>query len=323
MTEIARVPAGVTTGGQFAAATRSEASGVTLTRQKPEGLHDPAVVDGQWISDGQILISQVARVDGKIMVSHLGGHPQARAANRAVASRLQRSGGTALEDEVFELASSGSKVTMLLTNKAGVIRAHEGTMYRSPGGNLALLNKGARKNDGMLLYRADQHPDERWLVRPLALKRGYGHLETMADTWRETAARMPATEKAHYDGIPVWDGAGEPPNDISAVFTFTHPGSLGVEGPGSMFFATDIQTDDAGNPALVNGYGVYPSDAGLISEHGSMYVSDLNAMSGRVSDFAPGRMTFSDAIALGNAANWENDIERAWDAVAAHSGRTA
>jgi hypothetical protein len=323
MTEIARVPAGVTTGGQFAAAPRSEASGVTLTRQKPDGLHDPAVVEGQWISDGQVLISQVARVDGKVMVSHLGGHPQARAANRAVASRLQRSGGAGLEDEVFELASSGAKVTMLLTNKAGVIRAHEGTMYRSPGGNISLLNKGSRRTAGMLLYRADQHPDERWQVRPLALRRGYGHLETMADTWREAAARMPATEKAHYDGIPVWDGVGEPPNDISAVFIFTHPGFEGVEAPGSLFFATDAQADDRGRVTAVNGYGVYPSGTGLVSEHGSMYASDLDAMSGRVSGFEPGQMTFSDAMALGNAANWENDIEKAWDAVCVHSGRTA
>lgn len=323
MTEIARVPAGVTTGGQFAASARSEASGVTLAPKKPAGMHDPAVVDGQWISDGQVLISQVARVDGEIKVNHLGGHAQARAANRAVAARLQRAGGTALEDEVFELASSGAKVTMLLTNKAGVIRAHEGTMYRSPGGNLALLNKGSRRTDGMLLYRADQHPDERWLVRPLALKRGYGHLEEMTDTWREAAAAMPATEKAHYDGIPVWEGAGEPPNDISAVFTFTHPGFDGVEAPGSLFFATDAQTDDRGNVTAVNGYGVYPSGTGLISEHGSMHASDLDAMSGRVSGFEPGQMTFSDAMALGNAANWENDIEKAWDAVAALSGRTA
>ncbi|WP_251151272.1 hypothetical protein [Cellulosimicrobium sp. Marseille-Q4280] len=323
MIDIARVPAGVTTGGQFATTARSEAAGVTLAPPKLEGAHDPAVVDGTWISDGQVLISQVARVDGAIMVNSRGGHPQAIAANRAVASRLQRAGGTDLEDEVFELAASGAKVTMLLTNKAGVIRAHEGTMYRSPGGNLALINKGSRSGKGMLLYRADQHPDERWHARPLALKRGYGHLETMTDTWRETAATMPATEKPHYDDIPVWDGAGEPPNAISAVFTFTHPGFEGVEGPGSLFFATDVQTDNAGKASIVNGYGVYPSDAGLVSEHGSMYVSDLDAMSGRVSGFEPDKMTFSDAMALGNAANWENDIERAWDAVAAHSGRTA
>ena len=208
MTEIARVPAGVATGGQFATTARAEAD-VALTRATR--IYDPANVDGRRLAAGRILIVETAKVGGEIMP---GGHPHARAVNEAVASRLQRAGGQELEDQVFALAKADTKVTILLANRNGLVQAREGTLSRSASGNLSLIDKGSRVGKGALLYRSDQHPDARWLGRPLAVRTGYGHLGKMADTWRETAAKMPATVEAHYDGIPVWDGEGEPPSQI-------------------------------------------------------------------------------------------------------------
>ena len=62
MTEIARVPAGVATGGQFATTARAEAD-VALTRATR--IYDPANVDGRRLAAGRILIVETAKVGGE------------------------------------------------------------------------------------------------------------------------------------------------------------------------------------------------------------------------------------------------------------------
>ncbi|UQX88715.1 hypothetical protein M6D93_01625 [Jatrophihabitans telluris] len=59
-----------------------------------------------------------------------------------------------------------------------------------------------------------------------------------------------------------------------------------------MFFATDIQAEDG----IVNGYHWFPLGSGLIPEHGSMYVRDIEATGGRVVDYEPGALTFGDLL---------------------------
>lgn len=314
----ARVPAGVRSGGQFTTTTRAEphlALASLLAREPADHAYDPALVAPRRLRDGEHLIAQAAEVGGVTLVN---GHPHAKAANRAVAARLQRRGGMDLEDELEDLARQRRQVSLLMSNDAGVVRAHEGTLHRTAIGNLALMNKGDRSGKGVLIYRADNRS---WRQRALALEQGYGHLDDLAETWRQAAAATPSLAPADFEGIPDC-GSEEPPSEVAAVFSYTHPGfESDQDGPGSMFFATDVQSDQDGNPLVVNGYAIHPGDLGLSSEHGSMYASDLRAMGGRVAGFLAGSMTFREVADLGRRAEWGNDIEAAWDRVAELSGR--
>jgi hypothetical protein len=164
-----------------------------------------------------------------------------------------------------------------------------------------------------------------WISRPasavsstvVAVAAGYGHAEALAAEFHDAADRSPRLEPVTVDDLPVDRGGSQRPTDIAAVYVISHPGFGDGEAPGTVFLATDQQPGDGPDgTAIINGYQV-AGDSQMTSERGSIYEHDLRRLGGRVTGYRPGSITYRQAMDLGESADWENDIEATWDAVAA------
>ena len=315
----ARQPAGVPVGGQFATTSRAE-TGLALS---PE--HPPLVEGyqrGVWsVVDSTKEERPDVRPGIRQTVVHMQGQAHTRAATGMTALRMQRAGQfDQYPPELRTLAESSAKVTVLRRTRNGDVEAREGTLFLN-GDSIGLVNKGDRRGKGIWLHDPST-PDSG--SRVLAVARGYGAQEALAAQFREHAAQVPQVEPATFEDLPVVEDGTEPPSAIAAVYSFTHPGfEEGQDGRGSMFFVTDFQPGDGSEEpwggGVVNGYGIYPPESGLESEHGSMYARDLKRWGGRVKGYQPGSHTFRDVIDMAKVADdWrgQNDIEAVWSSVA-------
>lgn len=297
-----RQPEGIPTGGQFATGSKSESDVELNTRP-------PLVESTRQRGEFTVFNASVKDVPSnnpsfKRQIIHPGGHPELRARGGLVAMRMDTDGATG---KAHELAEGREKATVLYQYKDGSVNIKEGTLVMY-GDDLAVVNKGSSSGKGIYLRDA----------RILAVEKGYGKAQKLADAYRDAEDSFPDVEEATFDDIPE-EGPTERLNEIAAVYAFTHPGfEPGQDGRGSLFFVTDIQRGDG----IVNGYGVYPPGSGMFSEHGSMYVDDLKKTGGRVAGYRPGELTFADAMKLGEQASSyssDGDMNPAWDAVAAAS----
>lgn len=303
-----RRPAGIPVGGQFANKTRPE-PGFSLPADEgaaPVGLSE--VARGRFRLVGPDSSGDMPS----------GGLPHERSKIGLVGLGMQRSvtGGADGSDELAERVAllDGEKATVLVEHRNGVVEAVEGTVGVARSGSVWLRHKGAQTNADLLYPTRPGSPEV------LDVEAGYGHAGTLAQRFAERLGRAPRLAPASFEGIPADDG-GEPPSEVAAVFVFDHPGFDGdQDGRGCVFFATDRDPDNE----IVNGYLVAPAGSGIESEHGSMREWTLRRHGGRVVSYRPGALSFSDAIALGNAASDDDDIESAWarltDAYTDHEG---
>lgn len=122
-------------------------------------------------------------------------------------------------------------------------------------------------------------------------------------TWktRERHATLtPAVERVRGDSfrpIPTWDGTGQEPTNIAAVYMLTQPCMTGGKMPGSLFLATSKDNN------IVSGYFWAPPTTEhrpdlvpLESKLCSFSEAHLCNHSGRLVDYEPGSMTLRDAI---------------------------
>jgi hypothetical protein len=243
----------------------------------------------------------------------MGGFPDVRAASKTAALRMERSEQAATAGKLEVLADADAKATVLVQTHNGDIDAREGTLNVDGDGRIALMNKGSSTKGIYLVAEGVK-------LRVIGVEPGYGKAPRLANAFNRHAGQVPELEPARFDDIPVCDQMEEPPSEIAAVFMYDHPGfGSGEDGRGSVFFVTDFMPGDSPGEGIVNGYGVYSGESGLTSEHGSMYEKDMRVMGGRVKGYRAGSHTFADAIAFGNAAEYDNDIEACWESVAAAS----
>lgn len=313
----ARQPAGVPVGGQFAATAHAEPNLALVTDRPP--LRETS--RGVW--EVVNATTEDRSADGEVVRSvaiHMNGIAHTRAESGMAALRMQRADAfDEYPPELRQLALDGSKVTALVRLPNGDVQAREGTVFLN-GDSIGLVNKGDRSGKGIWLY----DPRRRTGLKVLGVARGYGAQQALADQYRSYADELPKVGPATFDDIPEWDGNGEPPSAIAAVYVFDHPGFDGdQDGRGSVFFVTDFQPGDGSatrdGAGIVNGYGVYAASSGLESEHGSMYASDLKRFGGRVTGYRPGSHTFRQVMGLAKTADRDDDIEQVWESVAAAS----
>ena len=309
----ARQPAGVPVGGQFAVNAQAEPN-LSLVTERP-----PLRETSRGVWEVVNATTEDRSADGDVVRSlavHMGGIAHRRAESGMVALRMQRADAfDEYPPELRQLAEDGSKVTALVRLPNGDVEAREGTVFLN-GESIGLVNKGDRFGKGIWLY----DPRRRTGVKVLAVARGYGAQQPLADQYRSCAAESRSLGPATFGDIPEWDGNGEPPSEIAAVYVLNHPGFDGdQDGRGSVFFVTDFQPGDGspgcGGAGIVNGYGVYAAGSGLESEHGSMYASDLARFGGRVKGYKAGSHTFRQVMGLAKVADRDDDIEHVWESV--------
>lgn len=220
-----------------------------------------------------------------------GGSPELRAYNTTAAELLREmNGGRDIDATLEDLADQSGKATLLVCTKAGDVEAREVTVRRAPNGSVAYLPKGSRTN-GYLF-------DPKHVI---GVSAGYGGQQALADSFRRVASEhVPAVEKTGLDqmerDLPVADPDREPPSAISAAYLIDGPDFDRTGSPrGCMFMATDIQpAEGPGDRAIVNGFFWADKSSGLYSEHGSMYADELARRGGKIKDYKPGSMSFSD-----------------------------
>lgn len=340
-----RVQPGVPEGGQFATTHRSEPDVDLGAASSPLTEHP--------FHPGLFSVADTTRVtttepDGYTYTDiHHDGAPDLRAGAKMAALSVQNGEGG--QDEVLAtlrtLATEDSPATVLAQFPSGEVTAQEGTITLTSGGELVLVAKGPTGRSGAVgegthltrvesearRHAANAQAMERFAgigtetryATPLAVMAGHGHAPALANLYHDHTSRLPALAPVTVEGIPVAAAGQEPPSEVAAVFVVDHPGFDGSQdGRGAVFFVTDLQPGDGSREAwgegIVNGYTVFSPTSGMTSEHGSMYVSDLSRLGGRVHGYRPGALTFSDAMALGNHASSheEGDIESTWQAVA-------
>ena len=331
-----RQPIGTPSGGQYASKGHGEAD---MALDEPGGVGDQATPEaigsGRWSLIDATTRTKPAPFGMEGMEIRPAGFPSVRSATAMVALRTERSLQVdAVHAKLDHLAATDSKATVLLRRRNGEVEIVEGTLLKPSGSEgVAIIPKGRRSNGEWLIPESGD--PQRSPVAVLAVEPGYGHVDQLAGTWNDQAAKCPRLEDATFDDIPVWDGKGEPPRDIAAAYVIEHPGFGGGEdGRGVVLFVTDRQPDpDDAGASILNGYMVVPPGSGMESEHGSMYQRDVAGRGGRVAGFASGSMTFRDAMALGDSARshtrpdgeggWtdaEGDIEATWEALRGASG---
>jgi hypothetical protein len=307
-----RKPKGIPVGGQFATMTRAEGDtvlgaddvGIQL-REIDRGVFEVADTIAKRLSDEDVPGARITRTEITI-----GGRPERRAETGLATLALERSSGTDDDEMIRQLraiaAEGDGKATLLVRHRTGSVQAIEGKVLEAvdSGRSLALLSKGSRSK-GHYLFR-DRSP------KVLAAEPSYGKAPQLAERYRQAAADLPVLDEATFDGIPEWtDISDEPPSEVAAVYVLDHPGFDGSQdGRGVVYLATDRDAENG----IVNGYMICPDGSGLFSEHGSMRETDLARMGGRVVDYQPGSLTFSDAIRLS-----DEPIERTWAAIAGRS----
>lgn len=315
-----RNPAGSPAGGKF---TESQNAGpdpdVTLhDTALPDTSPVPGVPDvtvGRKISNGvHSVIDTVRETDPERpnrVTFRAFRFPPGRAWSNMATRRLEYAvQPDVTAAKVDALARKRARATVLTRDRAGSVFTREGTLFKE-GERVGMLNKGSTTK-GV------------WLDTPaetvVHVAEGYGKADTLVNGLRWYTDDVPLLAGATFDDVPVWDGTGDPPSAIAAVYVMDHPGfDEGQDGRGSVFFATDFQPGDGstgrGGAGLVNGYFVAPSGSGLVSEGGSFYVEDVKKWGGRVAHYPPGTHTFADAVAFGNAADNDDDVAKCWSSL--------
>lgn len=213
---------------------------------------------------------------------HIGGIAHTNVRAKAILSLYRDSEkATAARAEAESLAAAGEKMTALCITPRGAVSVREGTgmIYH---GNPMLKAKGSRTTG----YYLDD-------INVVGVAKGYGKSELLIAEYQTIANGVPVVDKPSYEDIPDWsDNEAEPPNDIAAAFLIDGPDFGEGSAPGCLFLATDIQAEDK----IVNGYFWAPDDSGVFSEHGSMYYEDLDRRGGRIRDYKPGALTFSEVM---------------------------
>lgn len=181
-------------------------------------------------------------------------------------------------------ALPGSKVTVLVIGGTGTVNAYEGRIVDHDGSRY-LMKKGSSRK-GWDLSR----------MRVLTWCTGWGKISTLTDIWEAQAALVPELRAVDVAGIPVDAEDGSPgPSVITAVFLYEHPGFGGGKTPGCLFLATYIQQGETAEDTIVNGFGWVPAGSELTSEHGSIYLAQLQRWGGRVVAY-PGGLTLADCL---------------------------
>lgn len=224
---------------------------------------------------------------GKPILISIGGdaHVNTRVGAAARLFSSEESGAAREEYEALITAGKNSmqKLTVMSVSDRGIPYIHEGTGAELADGRRRLLCKGSRTKAYDFTER-----------KLLGVVKNYGGQDALAARFQEAVEQVPVTEPVTFDGIPEYDGSGEQ-NSVAAVYLMDGPDFGNGSEPGCMFFATDIQTSDN----IVNGYFWAPSDAGLLtSESGSFYLHDFKRKAGRIRDYEPGSMSFTDAAKL-------------------------
>ena len=271
-------------GGHFGSQTFS-ADAITLTAAAETrlGFHPIKSGNGEYrLGNDQTDPSPEEHDSFFRQVIRVGGWPHVNTRQRALsaASYSPRERANALS-HVAALALENKKVTVLTENRNGYPFVFEGTAgeYR---GELVLWKKGSKTR-----FRSIQQ------LNVLAVREGYGKQDVLADEYTRRTGHVPALEETTFDRIPDtthWDASAELPENISAVFMIDGPNFGEGSAPGALFLATDKQDNE-----IVNGYLWVPDGYGAESEHGSYFMNDL-AKGGRVTNFQPGDLRFSDVL---------------------------
>ena len=229
-------------------------------------------------------------VNGRYII-HIGGAPEVNARMAAIFRLYTPEERAWASLTASDLANEGAKMTVLADRGNGA-SAIEGTggVY---GGRNVIFCKGSKSK----YYELDK-------LNLINVEKGYGRQDSLAATFDEKASLVPVTEKPTYDGLPEYGESDEDDETdvttIAAVYLIDGPDFGNGKEPGCMFLATDIQSADG----IVNGYFWTPDDAVLLtSESGSFYTKDLDRRAGRLRDFKPNSLTYTEA--------WHLDEDRA------------
>lgn len=297
MTAIAqpRRPAGTPTGGQFAESVREESHVALATDGDDLFLSEvdntPLEESGQrgrW-SVLNASTEEDRSTPGRVrMRTHLAGIPHVKV--RALSASAAYSDAEGGREDLHSRLSAlhGRPATALMVGRNGDVEAVECKPVPYDGGTLLLFKGSSTKGlDAARCGVLDVVP-------------GYGQQQALADTFRRRMAQFtPAVEKVALDDRMDYlpDGDDESTWDvenpaIQAAFMVTGPDLGNGPQPGCVFLATDIQRgSNPGERSIVNGYFWAPTDTGLYSEHGSMYVDDIARGGGRITGYEPGSLT--------------------------------
>lgn len=226
-----------------------------------------------------------------------------RAEAKLAGLRHQRSLASDTEPEKLRfLADRTQLVSVVAQNVVGTVEQFTGRIRVSGSGGFEIVQ--IRRQSVVSLD--DLHI--------LDVVRRNGTDSDLLNGYYDTLAKCPTVTEPSFDQVPVFNGDGEPPSDVAAVYVLDHPGfGDGRDGRGVVFFATDRDPEEA----IVNGYMVCPGGSSMFSEHGSMFEGDIARFGGQVAGYQPGQFTFSDAAEFGRLSDvhGDNDIEACWDAI--------
>lgn len=287
-----RQPAGIPTGGQFAAGAQGRSSvslddsaackriGTRVYDPEPSApiTAQPTDRRGVWSIDHATFVSPADQRQRNLTTAAVIGDMDERPGDPGSALHLAR-----------QLAEQGKPMTVLTTDPYGNVRAIEGRgSISTDGRKTPFIQLKGGQTSGYAL-------DGEYAIPVLSVRSGYGGQDSLAVEYERRKGMVPQIEPAHFDGIPDYNWREEPPSAIAAAFLVPGPSNHTDDGkpvPGCMFFATDIQAEDG----IVNGYHWFPKGSGLIPEHGSMYVRDIEHHGGRIKGYEPGALSFGDLL---------------------------
>jgi hypothetical protein len=147
--------------------------------------------------------------------------------------------------------------------------------------------------------QGDREADRQWLAAVETSFEEHGLMWTWKTRERH-AALTPAVERVRGDSfgdIPTWDGTGDEPSKVAAVYMVSQHSVRDGQMPGSLFMATSRDNN------IVRGYfwapektEYLPNLAPLESKLCSFAEGHLCNHAGRLVDYEPGSMTLQDAI---------------------------
>lgn len=148
-------------------------------------------------------------------------------------------------------------------------------------------------------FKGDLEADRQWLAAVETSFEEHGLMWTWKTRERH-AALTPAVERVRGDSfgdIPTWDGTGDEPSKVAAVYMVSQTRLPDGKMPGSLFMATSRDNN------IVRGYfwappktEYVPNLAPLESKLCSFAEGHLCNHAGRLVEYEPGSMTLRDAI---------------------------
>lgn len=275
---------------------------VPIGRFSPEEIPAPPILDrdGFGYIDNTIQVHDDPDRPGTI-VHNIGGVAHLRVrTDLAATTYLPGSRALALERIAALRAKgtlSGTRVTIMQHSRtSGSVTAREGTLMALDNGQIMLVPKGTRMVGVSRIKGSIIDTDS-----VLDVEFGYGGVVDLNRKWHQHKNNItPRVDRVDPNqpiaDVPVFRGYehGEPPSEVSAAFLIQQPNFSGGKSP-AVFLATDQQvSEDNPRMKIVSGYFWTPSGSGLESESGSFYAHELAERGGRISDFEPGSMQFSD-----------------------------